>query len=608
MGKYNNVDINNLKYNTMKEIDNTPIEDLNIDWGNPDGTGKKAKSLKQVQAFLKNMFVVIKDLTEKDAVSQFYGNAVGTIGETVVITGPTGQTSLVYQVCKGDVITAFVRQYGDTAALAFSTEMPKVASSVTILDNGYQTMQKKVTGAAPKDGYIMLTYLNEFPDGISDIKMTTSKDNYNNGRIDRIESAVENHSEKIDYLNFRNFIHFTAASMENGEAYANMTGNEVIEQIYEPLRQQYPQYISRRSLGKDASDSYDIWLYEFNNSVDEWFGMANRDYFINAIIKPSTNGLSEKQCGIKKSTFDNIFSAIEHKSVYFLLSPSPRVLGKEISKEEITYNNEVYYKFTFDKKINLNSNGGIEVWWTKEAKTFDQHGMIISGIHANESSGYIGLGLALKFMIEHHEENPTLDYIFNHVKLSVVPIVNIWGANQNPKVSENRYGKNLSNWNNWTAEHVAIDNYVKTVKDELSFFLDFHTAEHWADYGFVYAVTVPHSPLYPAIVATANYLCKHWFPEMPPFNWNIGGKEDSTSGSINAHIYMNNNYGITGVVVESCGLDLMKYGNCEKWSSKYMTYVVENYLNFIIAICGLRVKNNSKTIISSDVFDKYTMT
>lgn len=37
----------------MKQIDNTPIEDLNIDWGDPDGTGKKAKSLEQVQAFLK---------------------------------------------------------------------------------------------------------------------------------------------------------------------------------------------------------------------------------------------------------------------------------------------------------------------------------------------------------------------------------------------------------------------------------------------------------------------------------------------------------------------------------------------------------------------------
>lgn len=37
----------------MKEIDNTPIESFDQDWGNPDGTGKKAKSLEQVQVFLK---------------------------------------------------------------------------------------------------------------------------------------------------------------------------------------------------------------------------------------------------------------------------------------------------------------------------------------------------------------------------------------------------------------------------------------------------------------------------------------------------------------------------------------------------------------------------
>ena len=548
------------------------------------------------------------DLDESDAISRFYGNAVGNIGDTVTITGPTGQTSLVFEVHKGDTVQAVVRQYGDTAAVSFSTDMPQVGSEVLILDNGDQTLNKNVTGIAPADGYIMLTYLNQFTDGISDIKMVSSKSAYNDRRIAALENTVENHTKKIDCLDSRNFIHFTPAPMPSGNDMANWSGNDVIENIYEPLRQQYPQYITRRSLGKDTSGSYDIWLYEFNNSVDEWFDIADKDYFISAIIQPGTNGLTERQCGIKKSTFDNVFSTIEHKSVYFLLNPSPRVLEKETSREEMTYNEEIYYIFTFDKKINLNSNGGIEVWWTKESKTFDQHGMIISGIHADEISGYIGTGLALKYMIEHHEENPTLDYIFNHVKLSVVPIVNVWGANQSQKVRNNYNNINLSDWSKNTEEHQAINRYVETVKNELSFFLDFHTSEFWADYGFVYAVTVPHSPLYPAIVATANYLCRHWFPQLPPYNWNIGGKEDSTAGSINAHIYMNNNYGITGAVVESCGLDLMKYGICEKWSAKYMTYVVENYLNFIIATCGIRIKNNSKAIIISDVFDKHTMT
>lgn len=44
----------------MKEIDNTPIENLDIDWGNPDGKGNKAKSLEQVQTFIKNK---IRDLS-----------------------------------------------------------------------------------------------------------------------------------------------------------------------------------------------------------------------------------------------------------------------------------------------------------------------------------------------------------------------------------------------------------------------------------------------------------------------------------------------------------------------------------------------------------------
>ena len=58
----------------MKEIDNTPIEDLNVDWGNPDGTGRKAKTLEQVQKFIKNK---IRNLENKPIVT--ITNATGVI-------------------------------------------------------------------------------------------------------------------------------------------------------------------------------------------------------------------------------------------------------------------------------------------------------------------------------------------------------------------------------------------------------------------------------------------------------------------------------------------------------------------------------------------------
>lgn len=56
----------------MKEIDNTPIENLDVDWGNPDGTGTKAKSLEQVQKFIRKNFIELKDLINEQLIL-YYG-------------------------------------------------------------------------------------------------------------------------------------------------------------------------------------------------------------------------------------------------------------------------------------------------------------------------------------------------------------------------------------------------------------------------------------------------------------------------------------------------------------------------------------------------------
>ena len=44
----------------MKKIDNTPILDMKTDWGDPDGTGEKAKSLEQVQKFIKKKILELE--------------------------------------------------------------------------------------------------------------------------------------------------------------------------------------------------------------------------------------------------------------------------------------------------------------------------------------------------------------------------------------------------------------------------------------------------------------------------------------------------------------------------------------------------------------------
>lgn len=47
------------------------------------------------------------------------------------------------------------------------------------------------------------------------------------------------------------------------------TYQQIIDNIYEPLRKQYPNYISRSVIGRDATDTYDIWQYTFDPGYSE---------------------------------------------------------------------------------------------------------------------------------------------------------------------------------------------------------------------------------------------------------------------------------------------------------------------------------------------------
>lgn len=47
------------------------------------------------------------------------------------------------------------------------------------------------------------------------------------------------------------------------------TYEDLIENVYEPLRARYPEYITRSVIGRDASDTYDIWQYTFDSGHTE---------------------------------------------------------------------------------------------------------------------------------------------------------------------------------------------------------------------------------------------------------------------------------------------------------------------------------------------------
>ena len=86
------------------EIDNTPIENLNVDWGNPDGTGNKAKSLAVVQTFIKNKFLelfdIIKNVYTKTQMDQKLGKKRD---ETVIVE--SSSTEITIDADKRYVVT-----------------------------------------------------------------------------------------------------------------------------------------------------------------------------------------------------------------------------------------------------------------------------------------------------------------------------------------------------------------------------------------------------------------------------------------------------------------------------------------------------------------------
>lgn len=393
---------------------------------------------------------------------------------------------------------------------------------------------------------------------------------------------------------------FVSLNAESAVEMANWTGQEVIDNIYETLRAEYPQYIKRKSIGK--SGGYDIWLYEFCNSAEDWFSLDNVKELSSNILLPSTNGLTSKQTAILKTTFDNTFT-MEYANLYPLSTFAVRkpVLA-QVTEQTISGN--VYKVLTCEDDIKV-TNGAISIYWTTPIKTYDQHAFIVSGVHADEQVGYIGTALSLKYMIEHNAENPVLSYIFNNVKLSVVPILNAWGANQTPKVRDAQDGTTMNRWTDGAlnTEQSALLSYVDTIKDDLSFFFDNHTAEHWTNYGMVYAIADKGQKIIPGIVSASNYLCRHWFPNLPAFNWNVG-----SPGSTYTSAYMRTKYGFESATIEFCGGDLVKYASCEKWDAQYMTFAIENYINFLMAALSMRVKTNVFEIKNNPFFAHITMT
>ena len=124
--------------------------------------------------------------------------------------------------------------------------------------------------------------------------------------------------------------------------------------------------------------------------------------------------------------------------------------------------------------------------------------LLTAGMHGIELSAVFGLAYFIKSVIEDHNDNLGLKYIFKNVRIKFIPILNPWGFSQNPKVYGNSRGVNInrnfdyngqweqvgssgvSGWSNpgtsaWSeAESVILKNWLLTNKNA-EFHIDCHT-------------------------------------------------------------------------------------------------------------------------------------
>ncbi len=70
--------------------------------------------------------------------------------------------------------------------------------------------------------------------------------------------------------------------------------------------------------------------------------------------------------------------------------------------------------------------------------------LLSSGMNGYEVAGIFGLAYFLKQVIENHDNDPVLNYIFRKVRIKVIPFINPWGYAQSPKVYLQSRGVNIN--------------------------------------------------------------------------------------------------------------------------------------------------------------------
>lgn len=257
------------------------------------------------------------------------------------------------------------------------------------------------------------------------------------------------------------------------------------------------------------------------------------------------------------------------------------LLGKDTSN---TYN---IYKYVF------------------EPKHYEQTIILTSGMHGYEETAPIAVARLMHHVVNNNQNMDIYKYLKNKVRIVVIPLVNPWGFNQNPRKYGTVTGVNPSrnfdyNWDSYASSGSEWDlkgssafseketQYMRDTyllyKDNISFTLDCHTGRGWTKDVFVYYVESDNI-LKPKLIEAAAWLNNRIKNK---YNKTTDNEIMQTDRALNL-LWLNKIQNIPSGTVE---FSPTLYSSKENDSVNVTEYLT-NLTNYIAS--GLQIKNSNNT-------------
>lgn len=157
--------------------------------------------------------------------------------------------------------------------------------------------------------------------------------------------------------------------------------------------------------------------------------------------------------------------------------------------------------------LGKDSSGAYDIYeYIFEPDNYEQKIVLTAGMHPSEIVTPFALGILLNEIYRNPSKHEGLAYLRNKVKIVVIPVVNVWGINQNPKkyLNSNEVNPARNFPERWDvldiqtiydakgnapldqAESLYMHNVLKREKDGCAFVIDLHTGQDWTQDTMLY--------------------------------------------------------------------------------------------------------------------------